>query len=273
MEAPTKRGRFETDQEAEDYLDSLGNLPLEVWINILSVSPSFSVQDIQRMCRVNKTFRSLCQDGVIWDEIFKKQFGIEAFEKASKVNSPYLNVSLLRLMAARCMLSTHPRYLPLPRNTICTLNDSAFTYKGLVPKGLRFILNLKWINGAYVAIIHKDQLWPIRLENFKSLWQQVKDCLAEFVRDHPHELHGPYDGLFNNINLDLSGPIAEEDMFLHPTTLQFLMFMMSRGWTISGWMHDVVYMGCMTCPTSTLGCHLCQTPICSEICLDKHTCK
>ena len=86
MELAIKRVKthdFENDEEAEAYVDSLllgkPELPLEIWVKILSSNPALSVQDIQRMCSVNSLFKKLCDTGLIWDEIFKRQFGKEDF--------------------------------------------------------------------------------------------------------------------------------------------------------------------------------------------------
>jgi len=53
----------------------------DVWIKILSGNPELSVQDINRMCSVNKTFQQLCASGNIWDKIFIRQFGEEVFQQ------------------------------------------------------------------------------------------------------------------------------------------------------------------------------------------------
>ena len=88
MERPTKllkTNDFTTDEEAKAYIDTflLGNpiLPKDVWIKILSGNPELSVQDINRMCSVNKTFQKLCASGNIWDKIFIREFGEKVFQQ------------------------------------------------------------------------------------------------------------------------------------------------------------------------------------------------
>jgi len=113
MESATKRVRthdFQNDEEAEAYIDSLlfgkPQLPLEIWVKILSSNPALSVQDIQRMCRVNSLFKELCDTGIIWDEIFKRQFGLRAFRDA-RTQMP--DDSLARLFTIRFMKIMSPQ--------------------------------------------------------------------------------------------------------------------------------------------------------------------
>lgn len=92
MELPTKRVKkthgFQNDDEAQNYLDSLllgkPELPLEIWVKILSSNPKLSVDDIQSMCRVNSLFKQMCDTGIIWDKIFIRQFGITEFDQAKR---------------------------------------------------------------------------------------------------------------------------------------------------------------------------------------------
>jgi len=110
MERATKRVKthdFENDEEAEFYLDALllGDpfLPVDIWVKILSENSELSVQDIQRMCRVNSKFKQMCDTGLIWDKIFIRQFGNATFDRVSKFTSVVdgKHISLRRLIAYR----------------------------------------------------------------------------------------------------------------------------------------------------------------------------
>ena len=118
MEPTTKRVKrrdFKNEEEAEEYLqkefpDWL-QLPVEIWVKILSSNPALSVQDIERMCNVMRKnaswFGEMCDSGIIWDDIFKRQFGRETFERVKRftlsVRGP--KVSLRRLMAYRIVVA------------------------------------------------------------------------------------------------------------------------------------------------------------------------
>lgn len=92
MERVVKRLKswfFDTDEEAKEYIESLTfgnpNLPKDVWVQILSSNKNLSVQDIQRMCRVNSDFNELCRSGIIWERIFIRQFGQEEYDKMKRI--------------------------------------------------------------------------------------------------------------------------------------------------------------------------------------------
>ena len=122
MERGQKRVKthdFENDEEAEVYLDSflLGKpeLPLEMWVKILSGNPALSIQDIQRMCRVNSLFKQMCDTGIVWDHIFIRQFGqpkFTAWKKWDTILKHYYRkfkkkIPLLKLMTARVLYDIH----------------------------------------------------------------------------------------------------------------------------------------------------------------------
>jgi MYND finger len=106
MERPLNTCRFDSDAEARSYVQMLleknPGLSRDVWTLILSANTGLTINDILRMCKVNKFFKNLCEEGSIWDRIFVRQFGEEEFERAKRLihrNGP--KSQLLRLMTWR----------------------------------------------------------------------------------------------------------------------------------------------------------------------------
>jgi hypothetical protein len=105
----------ESDDEARRFMASthigptdMGGLLKENWIHVLTQNPELSVDDILRMCRLNKRLKALCDTGVIWDEIYKRQFGLEDFAQAlvdmhamGPEDGPESKVALARLFTRR----------------------------------------------------------------------------------------------------------------------------------------------------------------------------
>lgn len=121
MERVVKRLKswfFDTDEEAKEYIESLTfgnpNLPKDVWVQILSSNKNLSVQDIQRMCRVNSDFNELCRSGIIWERIFIRQFGQEEYDKMKRIFADVQDPlkPLLMLLTRRYYEPILPPYYP-----------------------------------------------------------------------------------------------------------------------------------------------------------------
>jgi hypothetical protein len=106
---------FENDEDAQRFMAAahlgpadMGGLLKENWIHILTQDPELSVDDILRMCSLNKRLKALCDTGIIWDEIYKRQFGLEDFAQAlvdmramGPEDGPESRVALARLFTRR----------------------------------------------------------------------------------------------------------------------------------------------------------------------------
>ena len=107
-----KTHNFENEDEAKTYvydiLTGKPELPTDVWVQILSNNSELSIKDIQQMCKVNIMFKEICDTGAIWDKIYMRQFGLEAF-KLARAKMP--KDSLARLFTTRFMnmMSPGPR--------------------------------------------------------------------------------------------------------------------------------------------------------------------
>ena len=110
----TKTNQFDSDDDAEVYLESLlhGNpsLPLNVWIEILSLNSELTIRDIQRMCRINSLFKKMCDSSSLWNRIFQRQYGVGALDRAKSLvpvelqpRASSLNPALVRLITWRIM--------------------------------------------------------------------------------------------------------------------------------------------------------------------------
>jgi len=132
MEESVKRVKssgFESDADARQFMavahigpTDMGGLLKENWIHVLTQNPELSVDDILRICSLNKRLKALCDTGVIWDEIYKRQFGLEDFAQAlvdmralAPEDGPESRVALARLFTRRYELmrerSTHTNLL------------------------------------------------------------------------------------------------------------------------------------------------------------------
>ena len=183
MERATKRVKthgFENDDEAEAYLDSLllgiPELPLEIWVKILSSNPALSVQDIQRMCRVNSLFKQMCDTGIVWDEIFKRQFPGELAQIRNEFPDPEPvgngeNVgknALLRLLATR--ISKLPHQLQDGYNHI--------VFWSIGKEGIKLRYELFAASGAHVILLNPSELSI--LNEIENIFRSVE--YTEFVR-------------------------------------------------------------------------------------------
>ena len=162
MERATKRVKkhnFENDEEAEAYVDSLllgkPELPLEMWVKILSSNPALSLQDIQRMCHVNSLFEQICDSGLVWDEIFRRQFGKEDFWLMEE-NTSYSLHPLTRLIIRR-IIGDNTK--PSPPNQQFT-NYWEYSKKVAIlqfGRVVKYAISMYWFMGRYVlAVARKD---------------------------------------------------------------------------------------------------------------------
>lgn len=159
LEMATKRVRtheFANNEEAVEYLDSLllgrPELPLEVWIKILSINTELSVSDIKMMCSVNSHFKALCNSGIIWDAILKRQFNdnpnlVQKIFQEIPDDGDF-NTPLYRLMTLRVTMNPDP-----------SLRAKSWVFrKGSLDRGDKVIHFLK-------ARLYKQQLLRQLAEN------------------------------------------------------------------------------------------------------------
>jgi hypothetical protein len=64
---------FHNDSDALAFLEPFKELPKDVWLQILTAYQTLSVSDIERMCRVSKSFNELCSDKDIWRRILEQE--------------------------------------------------------------------------------------------------------------------------------------------------------------------------------------------------------
>lgn len=98
-----KRARFDSDEEAAAYVAGVGgdDIPRDIWQRILTTDPTLTVRDIQMLCAVSRRIRSLCASGLVWDAIFRRQFGPEALGEVREATENPERRALLRLLSAR----------------------------------------------------------------------------------------------------------------------------------------------------------------------------
>jgi hypothetical protein len=95
--------------DLEKRIKSLGydweDLPVELWVTILSSFSNVSVKSIEALCSSNSYFRSICQTNKIWQRIFRREFGNLNWTEATK-NMPNNATDLEKLLLYRIIIKT-----------------------------------------------------------------------------------------------------------------------------------------------------------------------
>lgn len=233
MEPPLKQSRFDTEEEAATYASSFENLPDETIVKILAENNGLSIQDIQSMCRASSRFAELCARYEIWDTIFIRQFGRKKFDEFQHIGENLPNFRLLRLLAMRCLMLTNLMEMELS-----------------IPSTFQ-VFKLKYSTETRQEIVYK-----MKTDDKK---------LARALRDYIGETIGLHVTLIDRDTPYLE--VAKND--LRAGLLLVLMYVISRGYVMK---NPAMFVGCKLCPTSAQGCSLCNTPICGEVCFEKHAC-
>jgi hypothetical protein len=84
MELPLKKRKT-----LEVVLQELGIFPKEVWIHLLSQNKTLTINDIENMCTLNKTFKEICSQSKtntlnIWEQIFIRKYTAKTLEHVKK---------------------------------------------------------------------------------------------------------------------------------------------------------------------------------------------
>lgn len=257
-EQPKKRVKesgFETDDEAKKYIKTLKKgyptLSKGVWMLLLSNNPELSIGDIQRMCRVNKYFKALCAERVIWDKIFNRQFGHEALQQAKKEE---LNEPLARLVAWRRVAVYH-------KKNIKTL------WRNLYRKRLTF-LNADYINDVVTVDIYNP---GIGIEITYSKQNSFIDDLGKYKKDViiSQESLFPFRGFIDTIYWNVYDVGREKTKILLRKVYYWAVvnkFSIISDTKDFEKQQKTVLMGCAVCDTPTRNYCPCGTRYCSIEC-------
>lgn len=105
MENTNKKSKFNNVDEAKKfYDDDFSKLPVEIQLKILTSFVDFGLKDVALLCKASKQFKKeFCDTGIIYDEIFRRQFGIEKLKYVQNLCKPVEISALNKLFAYRSL--------------------------------------------------------------------------------------------------------------------------------------------------------------------------
>lgn len=261
MEPPFKRCNFSSDEEAAIYVASWDSLPVEVWVKILANNPGLSVHDIQHMCSASKKFREQCDGGGgwIWNEIFIRQFGKDAFERTQNVGNGFFPVDklpLLRLMAMRCY--TQNKWIMTKQVNI----DMSGVWQNATfnLRRLKFRDSDSDSDGTNESHLVTYELFVL-LPFANDIAKKMTTDILEYCKKIPKVSIRKYTAGFTRLQLQQEED--KEDALVH-----LFIYLITQGFVMQS-----MFVGtCISCSAPTeQGCSTCRTPICSNACLDIHS--
>lgn len=206
MEQPSKKRATDND---DDEKRRLALLPPEIWAIIVRVNHSWSIKQIEKFCNI-EGLKYLCEEGIVYIEVFKRQFGPNVRRKVRDLLEPYNISPKYQLLAARYVFK-------VPK-------DGEFEYETIVSQDVNSTLSFDHDNPDNTLKVTFSQEGRNRAFPFTE-----KEWLNKLKPLKPLRINSDHTGdrFFQFIFIDYNREIDETNYILIVAAIAFQDFNMS----------------------------------------------